>query len=157
MNAPIRSSIALSALAIFLLSLLSMAIVPPANALTTVRSNSLSVKLNADGCSTSEGGTTCGLTCSASCEGQSENRVEVAINQCVAGIPFGSRVVTGDLYATFIIESDKTPPGNYVSAQMSYDIWWKGTWCMAAVFEEYRTMRANVWLDVVEVSTGKRV
>ena len=148
--------IAISAF-ILAMAIFAITLAPESLAVTRVAHNSTSPKLNAESCFTEEGGTTCGLTCQATCSGQGDNRVEIAISQCLAGVPLGSREVIGDLSTNIIIESDMVPPGSWIPVQVHYDIWWKGNWCMTAVFEDYRTMRKSIWLDVLDASSGARI
>lgn len=137
----------------------ALCVLAPSRASATVilSENARSGLIDAESCATSEGGTSCGPSCSTSCDERESNRVQVAINQCVAGVPLGSRIVTGDLWTDFRIDATEGTEGNHVSAQVEYDIWWHGYWCMGVSLEKIKSARADVWLDVIDVDDGGRV
>jgi hypothetical protein len=138
-----------------LVLLLAVPLVGPreARALIALQENRLSGKINAEGCAEFREGICAlplNLTCSTDCEDRAGNRIQAAISQCVAGLPVGTRQITGVLYSDVMVPGLPATNDDYMTAEVQYDVWWNGTWCMGVSLEQIKDASVRLWLEVRE-------
>jgi hypothetical protein len=129
----------------------------PARALVMLSENAASGPIHAESCNSSTGGLCTSIVCAANCDGLADNRLEAGIHQCAFGFPFGTRYVQDYIQTDLEVAPAAGTAGDVVAAQFSYDIWWKGTWCLLGDLSVIKVGEVELFLDVLERGTSNLV